>query len=296
MTNGINFSRIGCIEPTKLDTASQSTGLKNCIASSKANNKKYMATDATLSNVGTCYFLKNENETIPWGLDSDRNCSTSGNIPVYNVESNNCSGINNSSSTEDVEKCLDNGGKNYLEAAIRSKADQITQLQDQIKNDRVRIMGITRNLNDSGALTAFEEEQQECQNRLTSRAVAKEVERLRSQYSAWNDAQIKSTDLITKTTTLYDEKNKEQQDKFDKLQNLNKEINTLSKDIKTNQIRYDDKDKVVKILRTILIITIILLACLVIYYGIKVVQKNNPDMYNNMMNKFNNFTPNFGNF
>ena len=139
MTNGLIFSRICCIVPTKLSTASQSTGLIICIINSKANDKKYMATDATLSNVGKCYSLKNENETIPWGLDSDRNCSTSGNIPVYNVESNNCIGINNSSSTEDVEKCLDNGGKNYLEAAIRSKADQITQLQDQIKNDRVRI-------------------------------------------------------------------------------------------------------------------------------------------------------------
>ena len=54
------------------------------------------------------HFLKNEDDPIPWGLDSDRNCSTSGNIPVYNVESNNCSGINNSSSNDNVENGISN--------------------------------------------------------------------------------------------------------------------------------------------------------------------------------------------
>ena len=287
MTNNIKFSRIGCLPTNKLTRVSSDTQIKNCITSN--NGKKYMATDANLINDGTCYSLQNENETIPWGLDSDRNCSVSGTIPVYNIESNHCSSNNlGANATDgDIEKCLDNGGKNYLDASIRAKANQIRTLEDQIKADRIRIMGITKNLNDTGATTAFEEEQQECQQRIASRAVAREVDRLRNQYSAWNEAQVKSTNLITKTTSLYENRNKEQQDKFDKLQNLNKEVNTLSKDILLHQKRYEEKEKITKILRTILIILIIAAGLGLVILGVKLAENKYPEAYNNFMNKFN---------
>ena len=290
MTNNIKFSRIGCLPTSKLDSVSSDLSLKNCITSN--NDKKYMATDATLTNNGSCYSLSNENENIPWGLDSDRNCSASGNIPVYNIESGDCSSNNlGANATDgDIEKCLDNGGKNYLDASIRAKANQIRTLEDEIKADRIRILGITKNLNDTGATDAYEEEQQECQQRIASRAVAREVDRLRNQYSAWNEAQVKSTNLITKTTSLYENRNKEQQDKFDKLQNLNKEVNTLSKDILLHQKRYEEKEKITKILRTILIILIIAAGLGLVILGVKLAENKYPEAYNNFMNKFNTYS------
>ena len=284
------FSRIGCIpisDMPKSNPREKSTTLLSCVRT-KPTNDSYIGTTAGIdsSESAPCYSINNK-QNIPWNIKNNRDCIAAKDIPIYKIEGDSCSNLQSGATPEDIEACLDNGGKNYLDANIREKKDNINLLKNKIKEDHIKKLSLEQNIPIDKAQAIYDQDNKMYKARVVAKRVEGEVNQLREKYSTVEDSHIKSTDLISKTLAQFATKNQEQRDKSEKIQKLNTKVNTVAQDIYLNQKRYKDKEKVVSFLKTILIILIVLALGGIVYYGVKYTQKNYPDMYNNVSSKFN---------
>lgn len=77
------------------------------------------------------------------------------------------------------------------------------------------------------------------------------------------------------------------QQKFNKLENVNNKINTITQDIYTNNMEMKRKEYIIQTLKVIIFIVILMAVILMIYFGMDIVEKKYPNVIKNITNNFN---------
>ena len=242
-----------------------------CVNISRIKKNKFFA-----FNNGTCYNFNSYDPVNDSGNMND--------TPVYATPDINC--------TDSLADCLRQEGKKFLIRELNQVQSDLRENEEERDNLKIREIAIKNNYTFDVAKKVYESEKKKRKLEEKEKRSTSYLQNIEQNLQAMQSANQNSNMSLTDKNRVLATVNSDAQNKNLKLTEVNDKINTITQDIYYNNITDKRKNQMINLLKAITTIIIILMFCMVIYYGVKYADKKY-----GLLNKFkgNNFNNNFNN-
>lgn len=275
----MSYPKIGTKSSFPSNTNSGNYTFLECIRKAQDRNNKFIGFDYKgQNNKSTCYIFNN--------YDPLQDTKNPQDTSVYAVPNINC--------TDSLADCLRNAGKNFLLGELNQVQSELQENDKEKKNLMIREIAIKNNYTLELATKVYENQTQKSKLEKEKQKTSEYLQNVEMNLGAMNSANKNSNMSLTDKNRFLATVNSDVQNKNQKLMEVNDKINTITQDIYFNNITDKRKNYMIGLLKAITTIIIILMFCMIIYYGVKVADKNY-----GILNRFkpnNNFNNNNFNF
>ena len=221
---------------------------------------------------GTCYPFNNYDPVGDSGNMND--------TPVYATPDENC--------TENLADCLRDAGKKFLVRELNQVQSDLKRNDEERDNLRIREIAIKNNYTFDLAKKVYESETKKNKLNEENKRTSQYLQNIEMNLGAMNSANQNSNMSLTDKNRVLATINSDVQNKNQKLMEVNDKINTITQDIYYNNITDKRKNQMIGLLKAITTIIIILMFCMIIYYGVKYANEKYGILDKFKNNKFNN--------
>lgn len=286
---------IGTIDPNNLANKGFNTNFNNLplstcfyyanIYNNWGYNNNHIAflpddpTNKSLDSTGTCYTGNSTYDPL-----NDNAGNMSGAYRVYNVD------------TCVEDSCIKSDSINTIQDSILQQKNTIDSSKSNIDKLEVRLTAIKKNIDDSEAASIYGQNKK---NKEEEQQINERKKKLAEYQEFLQDIRMSHTNskqLLSDRNRLIASTSSNIQTSTDKLEDLNNKINEANQEITKNNLEYEQKNKIITSLQTMITIFFILLLIMIIYYGAIYAKDAYPETYNSVANQFTNSFQNLSSF
>jgi len=250
--------------------------LLRCLNMAKTEGKGFIAIEPDSSSknnsniniTGTCY-IGDHFDPID---DQGSNDAT---FEVYPVSDAKC----------DVDMdCVKGNTKTILINEITKLRKQISDKKNDLDTIKIKLYSLNNNVSVTDAKTQYKMKQEQIALGAKSAQLQDQLNTHSQQLLVLTNASSSANDQLADKNRLLANANTNIQQTYNRLNNVNSQINTITQDIYRNNIDFERKEQIAKTLKSIITIMAILFFVMIIYFGVSFAQTNYPEAWEGLGN------------
>jgi hypothetical protein len=186
------------------------------------------------------------------------------------------------------DSCIKSKSKSVLRDAILQQQNTIDSTKTNIDKLEVRLTAINDNIDEATASSRYIDNKKKKERDQMSNLQKDQLDQYNELLNNIRYSHKSSKNLLSDKNRLIASTSSNIQTSTDKLEDINNKINEANQEIAKNNIEFEQKNKIITSLQTMITIFFILLLIMIVYYGAIYTRDVYPETYNSIANQINN--------